>query len=89
MTDNPSIRITVNETECRITVKIKRGYYLELLTPGTMKLIGSTQSKIAKDENGENVSHLEITELVLVHFNIFNNDYQSNSRVLYTFILIK
>ena len=51
-----------------------------------MKLFGSTKSKITKDKNGENVSHLEITEVVLVHCNIVNNDYQQDSRVLYTFI---
>ena len=51
-----------------------------------MKLLGSTKSKITKDENGETVPHLELTELVLVHCNIVNNDYEHDSRVLYTFI---
>ena len=51
-----------------------------------MKLPGSTENKITKDKNGENVPHLEITEVVLVHCNIVNNDYQQNSRVLYTFV---
>ena len=51
-----------------------------------MKLLGSTEKKITKDKNGENVPHLEITEVVLVHFNIVNNDYQQDSRVLYTFV---
>ena len=54
-----------------------------------MKLLGSTESKITKDENGENVPHLQITEVVLVHCNIVNNDYQHDSRVLYTFVLNK
>ena len=80
------IRIYINKIENRITFKIKTGYYLELLTPETMKLLGSTKSKITKDENGENVPHLEITEVVLVHCNIVNNDYQQDSRVLYTFV---
>ena len=53
-----------------------------------MKLLGSTKSKIAKKENGENVPYLEITEVVLVHCNIVNN-YQQYSRVLYTFVLNK
>ena len=48
-----------------ITFKIKTGYYLELLTPETTKLLGSTKSKITKDKNGENVPHLEITDIVL------------------------
>ena len=51
-----------------------------------MKLLGSTENKITKDKNGENVPHLEITEVVLVHLNLFNNDYQQDSRVLYTFV---
>ena len=84
--DNPSIRMYVNRSENRITFKIKNGYYLELLTPETMKLLGSIESKITKDKNGENVPHLEIVELVLVHCNLFNNDYQQASRILYTFV---
>ena len=51
-----------------------------------MKLIGRSKSKLTKNRNGENFTHLEITEAVLVHYNIVNNDYQHNSRVLYTFI---
>ena len=66
--------------------KIKSGYYLELLTLETTKLLGNTKSKINKDKNSENVPHSEIVELVLVHCNIVNNDYQQNSRILYTFI---
>ena len=84
--DNPSIRMYVNRIENRITFKIKNGYYLEVLTPETMKLLGSTESKITKDENGENVPHLETVELVLVHCNLADNDYQQDSRILYTFV---
>ena len=51
-----------------------------------MKLLGSNESKINKDKNSENVPHLEITEVVLVHSNIVNNDYRQDSRVLYTFV---
>ena len=57
--------------------------------PETIKLLGSTENKITKDKNGENVPHLEIAEVVLVHCNIVNNDYQQDSRVLYTFVLNK
>ena len=78
---NPSIRIYVNKIQNRITFKIKNGYYLELLTPETMKLLGSSESKITKDKNGENVPHLEIAELVLVHCNLVNNDYQQDTRI--------
>ena len=84
--DNPSIQIYVNKIENRITFKIKNGYSLELLSEETMKLLASTENKIAKDKNGENVPHLEIAEAVLVHCNIVNNDYQQDSRVLYTFV---
>ena len=51
-----------------------------------MKLLGSTKNKIAKDKNGENIPHLEIAEVVLVHCNVVNNDYQQDSRVLFTFV---
>ena len=84
--DNPSIRMYINRIENRTTFKIKNGYYLELLTPEAMKLLGSTESKITKDKNGENVPHLEVAELVLVHCNLVNNDYQQDSRILFTFV---
>ena len=87
--DKSSVRIYVNKIENRITFKTKNGYILELLTPETMKLFGNTENKINKDKNGENVPHLEITEVVLVHCNFVNNDYQQDSRVLYTFALNK
>ena len=51
-----------------------------------MKLLGSTESKITKNKNGENVPHLEVVELVLVHCNLVNNDYQQDSRILFTFL---
>ena len=51
-----------------------------------MKLLGSNKNMITKDKNGENEPHVEITEVVLVHCNIVNNDYQHDSRVLYTFV---
>ena len=54
-----------------------------------MKLLGNNKSKIIKDKNGRNVPHLKITEVVLAHYNIVNNDYQQDSRALYTFVSIK
>ena len=51
-----------------------------------MKLLKGTENRIAKDKNCENVPHLQVTEVVLVHSNIVNNDYQQNSRFLYTFV---
>ena len=74
-TDNPPTRIYVNKIENRIMFEIKTRFYLESLTPETIRLLGSTKSKRTNDENGENVPHLEITEVVLVHCNIVNNDY--------------
>ena len=66
--------------------KSKAAYYLQDLTPERMKLLGSTKSKVTKNENGENVPNLQITEVVLVHWNIVNNNYQKNSRFLYAFV---
>ena len=85
-TDNPSVKIYLKRIQNRITFRIKIGYSLEHLTPETMKVLGSTKNKITKDKNRENVPHLEITEFVLVHSNIVNNDYQQDSRVLYPFV---
>ena len=87
--DKPSVQIYVNKIENRVTFKIKNGYSLELLTPETMKLLGSTENKITKDKNGKNARHLEITEVVLIHCDIANNDYQQDSSDLYTFVPIK
>ena len=85
-TDNPSVQIYVNKIENRVTFKIKNGYRLELLSLETMKLPRNTENKTTRDKNGKNVPHLEITEVVLVHCDIVNNDYQQGSRVLYTFV---
>ena len=84
--DKPSVQIYVNKIENRVTFKIKNGYSLKLLPPEKMKSLGSTENKITKDKNGENVPHLEITEVVLVHYDIVNNDQQQDSRVLHTFV---
>ena len=82
--DKPSVHIYLNQIENMVTFKIKNRYRLELLTSETMKLLGSSKNKITKDKNGENVPHLEITEAVLVHCDVVNNDYQQDSRVLYS-----
>ena len=82
---DPPIEIFVSKNENKITFKIKNGYYLELLTPETMKSLGSTESKITGEKNGENFPHLEVVELVLIHRNVVDNNYQQNSRILYTF----
>ena len=51
-----------------------------------MKLLGGNKSKIAQDKSGENMPNLKITQVVLVHCNIVNNDYKQDSRASYTFI---
>ena len=83
--NNPLIRIYANKIENRITFEIKTWCYLKLLTPETIKLHGSIESNI-KIKNSRHLPYLEITEVVLVHCNLVNNDYQHYSRVLYTFI---
>ena len=84
--DNPSIRVYVDKIGNRITFKIKTRFYLKLLTSETIKLLGSTENEITKNKNGENVTNLEITQIVLVQCNILTNDYQQDLRVLYTFV---
>ena len=70
----------------RFTFKINTKHYLQLLAPETMKLLRRNKIKITANKNGDNVPHLEITELVLVQTNIANNDYQQDSRALYTIV---
>ena len=62
--DKPSVQIYINKIENTVTFNIKNGISLELLKPETMKLLGSSKNKITKDKNGENLSHLEITEVI-------------------------
>ena len=86
LTENPPVQIYPNKIKNRIVFKIKTGYKLELLTPETMKLLGSTKKDVDKDKNGENVPKLESVEVVLVHCNLVKNDYQHTSKVLFTFV---
>ena len=86
LTENPPVQIYPNKIKNRIVFKIKTGYKLELLTPETMKLLGSTKKVVDKDKNGENVPKLESVEVVLVHCNLVKNDYQHTSKVLFTFV---
>ena len=75
-----------NKIKNRILFKIKNGYKLELLTPETTKLLGSTKNVVDKDKNSENVPKLESVEVVLVHCNLVKNDYQHASKVLFSFV---
>ena len=67
-------------------LKLKADIISNFLTPETMKLFGSTESKLTKDKNGKNVPHFQVVQLVLVHCNLVNNDYQQHSRIMYTLI---
>ena len=70
----------------KIKFKIRTGYYFEILTPETLKLLWSTRSEITMDENSKNVPHLEITEVVLVYCNIVRNNYRHDWRAFYIFV---
>ena len=89
MTENPSVQIYPSKIKNRIVFKIKTGYKLELLTPVTMKLLGSAKKDVDKDKHGENVSKLESVVVVLERCNLVKNNYQHTSKVLFAFIPIK
>ena len=76
----------MNRTKNRIVFKITTGYKLEILTPETMKLLGSTNEDVNKDKNGKNVPKIESVEVVSVDCNLVKNDYQHTQKVLFTFI---
>ena len=86
VTENSVIQIYPNTIKNRISFRIKTGYKLELLTPETMKLLGSTKKVVDKDKNGENVPKLETVEVALGHCNLVKNNYQHTSKVLFTFV---
>ena len=81
-TDHPQIKIHVKKIGNRIRIKIE--YYLKRLTPEMMKLLRSTKSKITKDENGENMPCLEITEVIFVHCNIVKINIQLDWQNIFT-----
>ena len=84
LTDISPGRIYIDIIENKITFKIATGYFLELSTSETMKLLGIIEKRITENKNDENVPRLEVTEVVLVHCNLVNS-YQHDSRVLCTF----
>ena len=86
MTENPPGQIYPNKIKNRIVFKIKTGYKLELLTPETMKLLGSTKKDVNVDKNSENIPKLESVEIVLVHCNLVKNDCQHTSKILFIFV---
>ena len=82
--DNPLVEIYENKIKNRIVFKINTGYKLELLSPETIKLLGSTKKDNDKNKNGEDVPKLQSLKVVLVHLNLVNNIYQQASKVLFT-----
>ena len=86
LTENPPVQIYPNKIKNRIVFKVKTGYKLELLSPETMKLLGSTIKDVDQNKDGENAPKLESIEVVLVHCNLVNNNYQQSSKVLFTFV---
>ena len=86
LADNPPIQIYTSKIKNRFMFKIKTAYKLELLSKETMRLLGSTEQNIAKDENGETVPKVETVDVALMHRNVFNNNYQQASKVLFTFV---
>ena len=79
------MHIFTNKIKNRIVFKIKTGYKLELLSPETMKLLGNTKKHVDQDKDGEDVPKLESAEIVLMHSNLVNNNYQQASKVLFAF----
>ena len=86
LTENPPIQIYPNKIKNRIVFKIKTGYKLEILSPETMKLLGSAKKDIDTDQGGEDVPKLESVDVILVHCNLVSNSYQQASKVLFTFV---
>ena len=86
LANNPLLQIHVNKVKKRIVFKIKTGYKLEILSPETMKLLGSTKKDVDQDKEGEDVPKIESVEVVLVRSNLVNNNYQQASKVLFTFL---
>ena len=89
LTENPPVQIYPNKIKNRIVFKIKTSYKLKLLTPETMKFLGSTKKDVDNDKDEEIVPKLESVEVVLVHCNLVKNDYQHTSKVLFSFVANK
>ena len=84
--NNPLLQIDVNKIKKKIVFKLKTDYKLELLSPETVKLLGSTKKDVHQDKDGENVPKVECIEVVLVHCNLVNDNYHQASKVLFTFV---
>ena len=78
------MQIHVNNIKNRVVFKIKTGYKLKFPLEETKDLLGSSKKDIDQNKDGENVPNLKTVEVVLVHFNLVNNNYQQASKVLFT-----
>ena len=89
LAENPLVQIYPNKIKNRIVFKVKAGYKLELLSPESMRLLGSTKKDIDQNKDRGNEPKLKSVEVVYVHFNLVNNNYQQASKVLFTFVTNK
>ena len=80
------MQIYANKIKNKTVFEIKRSYKLELSFPKTMRLIGSAKKDKDQDKDEEDVPRLESAEVVLVHYNLVNNNYQQASKVIFTFV---
>ena len=85
LAENSPVQIYPNKIKNKIVFKVKTGCKLELLSPETMKLLGSTKD-IDQHKDGEHVPKLESVAVILLHCNLVNNNYQQASKVLLTFL---
>ena len=85
--DNPPVQIYTNRIKNRIAFKIKTGYKLELLSPETIKLLGSIKKDDDQDEDRQGVPKFaESVEDVVVPWYLVSNSHQKASKVLFTFV---
>ena len=74
LTQNPPVQTYPNKIKNSIVFKVKIKYKLELFSPETMKLLGSTKKDVDQDKNGEDIPKLESVEVVLVHCNLVDSN---------------
>ena len=86
LTENTSVQIYPNKIKNGIVFKIKTRYKSELLSLETMKLLGNTKKDVDRDKDGEDVPKLESVEVVSLHCNLVNSNYQQTSKVLFTLV---
>ena len=86
LTEKPPAKIYPNKMKNRIVFRLNTGCKLELFCLETIKLLKSTKKDVDLDKNGEDVPKLESVEVVLVHYNLVENNYQQASKLLFTFV---